>query len=177
MLGCQPSRGAKDQIAGRGFRCYSELSSNRTALGRPLAVLTFGRHAMKFPNLLNVKIDFEKIVNQALTTLVVGAFVGACVIVWRGATTVDTKVSATETRLETVINQLSDKLATYELQIQSITNQLATFTKVLADAPLANRLVATNAVKEILQGTLTQRIPFSVEQKARSRDIYEQLKK
>lgn len=39
-----------------------------------------------------MKIDFGKIVTNALSTLVAAVFVGACVIVWREATTVQDKI-------------------------------------------------------------------------------------
>lgn len=82
--------------------------------------------------------------------------VGACVIVWKGATSVDTKVNATETKLEGLIQQLSEKLAAYEIQMGTITNQLSKIAAQTASHP-------------------SPAPAFGVEQKARSADIYQQL--
>ena len=71
-----------------------------------------------------MKIDFEKVVTQAVTTLVVGVFMGAAVIVWRGATSVDTKVQQTRSDMQHLINTLSDQLSAYQSQLTSFSNQL-----------------------------------------------------
>jgi hypothetical protein len=50
-----------------------------------------------------MKIEWEKILTNAISALVTMIFVGACVVVWQGATTVDTKVQkATENTKSTI---------------------------------------------------------------------------
>lgn len=71
-----------------------------------------------------MKIDFNKIVTQAITALVVAVFLGAATIVWKGATSVDDKVQNTRDDLQHLITSLSDKLAGYEIQLTSFSNQL-----------------------------------------------------
>lgn len=66
-----------------------------------------------------MKIDFEKIITQAITAVVVGVFYGACLIVWRGATTVGDRVSQSEQKILRIMEVTSDQLA----QFQSETNE------------------------------------------------------
>ena len=70
-------------------------------------------------------INFRKIVENVISYLVTGVFVGACVIVWRGATTVDERVHATEKSIQVLIDNLSAKLSSYEIQLIQQSNQLA----------------------------------------------------
>jgi hypothetical protein len=71
-----------------------------------------------------MNIEWNKIVGNAISALVVAVFVGAAAIVWRGATTVDDKVQNTREDMTHLITALSDKLAGYETQLSSLSNQL-----------------------------------------------------
>ena len=93
-----------------------------------------------------MNIDWNKIVTQAITALVVGTFMGAAAIVWKGATTVDTKVQATRDDMSHLINALSDKLAGYETQLTTISNQLAAVLKQTS-VPVAVHNPWTNALE------------------------------
>ena len=70
-------------------------------------------------------INFRKIIENVLSYLVTSVFIGACVIVWRGATTVDERVHATEKSLQVLIDNLSTKLTSYEVQLTAQSNQIA----------------------------------------------------
>jgi len=70
-------------------------------------------------------INFKKIIENVLSYLVTSVFIGACVIVWRGATTVDERVKGTEKNLQVLIDNLSAKLSSYEVQLTSQSNQIA----------------------------------------------------
>ena len=70
-------------------------------------------------------INFRKIIENVLSYLVTSVFIGACVIVWRGATTVDDRVHATEKSLQVLIDNLSAKLTSYEVQLTAQSNQIA----------------------------------------------------
>lgn len=70
-------------------------------------------------------INWKKIVENVISYLVTSVFVGACVIVWRGATTVDERVGKTEKNLQVLIENLSAKLTSYENQMEAQSNQLA----------------------------------------------------
>jgi len=126
-----------------------------------------------------MKIEWEKIVTNAVSALVVGAFMGAAAIVWRGATTVDDKVRTTETKLEFVIKQLSDKLATYEVRMNEITNQLTKVleqTKPVETPPIIPRLFGGDAHQQrLIEQQVQQQDQQRVQQRALSKDIYEQL--
>lgn len=71
------------------------------------------------------RINFMKIVENVISYLVTSVFVGACVIVWKGATTVDERVKGTEKNLQVLIDNLSTKLSVYEVQLSAQSNQLA----------------------------------------------------
>lgn len=63
-----------------------------------------------------MKIDFEKIVTQAITAVVVGVFYGACLIVWRGATTVGDRVSQSEQKILKIMEVTSEQLAQFQAE-------------------------------------------------------------
>lgn len=98
-------------------------------------------------------INFRKIVENVISYLVTGVFVGACVIVWRGATTVDARVHATEKSLQVLIDNLSAKLSSYEVQLTAQSNQLAAVyaeiqkTKLVGSGWHESWLLGTNAVR------------------------------
>jgi len=73
---------------------------------------------------MNLKVEWNKIVTNAISTLVVAVFVGAMAIVWNSAMTVDTKVQSTREDMTHLIDTLSDKLAAYEVQLTFFSNQL-----------------------------------------------------
>lgn len=70
-------------------------------------------------------INFKKIIENVLSYLVTSVFLGACVIVWKGATTVDERVKGTEKNLQVLIDNLSSKLSVYEVQLIAQSNQMA----------------------------------------------------
>lgn len=137
---------------------------------------------------MKLEINWNEVVTKAVTAVVVGAFAGACIIVWRGATSVDDKVKTTENKLEFVIKKLSDKLAIYELRMNEMTNQLAMLleqTKPEEPLPVPPVAVAAPPPPPVAAPTLPPTLapqaapqaapPFSVEQRALSKDIYEQF--
>jgi len=69
--------------------------------------------------------NYRKVIENTVTLLVTSVFVGACAIVWNGATTVNEKVGLTEKNLQVLINNLSEQLSKYEAQLIVQSNQLA----------------------------------------------------
>ena len=129
-------------------------------------------------------IEWNKIVGNAISALVVAVFLGAATIVWKGATSVDDKVSATREDMTHLISALSDKLGGYEVQITSLSNQLAIIIKQqqanrnvepLAGAP--RNPVATLVVPQKFPSAEVDGASRSVQQKAYSQDIMRQLKR
>ena len=113
----------------------------------------------------HMAIEWDKVVTQAVSTIVTAAFVGACVIVWRGATTVDAKVQKNRDDIDRIIDQLSDKLATYQVHMLAISNQI-------------DRVIKFQAISTPMMSA--PRLPMienDVQQKAYRQDIYQQLKK
>jgi hypothetical protein len=82
---------------------------------------------------MNLKVEWSKIITNAISTLVVAVFVGAGAIVWEGATSVDAKVQTNKENMTFLIEALSDKLATYEVQMSSLSNQLAVIIRNQSD--------------------------------------------
>lgn len=113
-----------------------------------------------------MKIEFDRIVTNAVSAIVVAVVMGAAAIVWRGATTVDSKVRETRADMEHLITSLSDKLGAYQVQLTTISNQLNDVLKH-----------QTNRVARVAATAQAEEADRSVQQKAYSRDIYQQLKK
>jgi uncharacterized protein YlxW (UPF0749 family) len=111
-------------------------------------------------------IDYGKIVTNAISALVCAVFLGAMAIVWRGATTVDEKVQRNRQDLEHLVDQLSDKLASYQVQLTSISNQLHELRKEPSRSPAQ---APVHALEDAEQRALRQG--------AIRTDIYNQLKK
>ena len=118
-----------------------------------------------------MKIEWDKVITQAITTLVVAIFLGAATIVWKGATSVDTKVQNTREDLQHLITALSDKLGGYEVQLTSLSNQLET---VIINQ---SNLVSDNSVKNLpIQRTWYKSDNEKlIQQKAYSQDVLKQL--
>jgi hypothetical protein len=73
---------------------------------------------------MNINVEWNKIVTNSISALVVTTFLGAAAIVWRGATTVDEKVSANRADIEHLIEALSDRLSEYHMSHNQITNAI-----------------------------------------------------
>ncbi len=99
-------------------------------------------------------INWNSIVTNAISTLVAAVFVGAAIIVWTAATTIDEKIStATEdikTAQGTLLNtqqnlQASQKTMTEEIaslyaDIRKLRSQLDSHDEVLRNAPIATSI-------------------------------------
>jgi hypothetical protein len=129
-----------------------------------------------------MKIDWDKIVTQAITALVVAVFLGAATIVWKGATSVDDKVQSTREDMQHLITSLSDKMAGYEIQLTSLSNQLMTVShnqsNILAafQRPVGGDLRNSPSPK-IVTTTNTPNDINVLQQKVFSQDIMKQLKR
>lgn len=117
-------------------------------------------------------IEWPKIVTNAVSAVVVMVFVGACTIVWRGATSVDSKVNDTKATLQQLITQLSDKLAAYEVQLTKQNEALAGLQTAMAAVQRASTSKVAVALAPMAKPTNWS---DSLEVKALSKDIYQQL--
>jgi len=61
-----------------------------------------------------MKIDFGKVITNALSVLVSAVFIGAAAIVWTGATTVNDKVNESKVELKSAIEVLTGRIAILE---------------------------------------------------------------
>ena len=67
-----------------------------------------------------MKIDWEKIVTNAISSLITMVFIGACVIVWQGATTVDTKVKAASENTKATIDYVQELVIVLQDELTQI---------------------------------------------------------
>ena len=88
-----------------------------------------------------MEIDYGKIVTNALSTLVAAVFVGAAVIVWNAATSVDERISLAnkdilnqQAALKATQETIVPKLVAIKYQIGEIENQLKSMNKILAES-------------------------------------------
>lgn len=143
-----------------------------------------------------MNISLPKVVENSLTLVVTSVFIGACTIVWQGATTVGDKVSATENSLQHLIDNLSTKLAAYEIQLVAQSNQLAAISEQLK-TPEPNITANVDEPRTDPDPPITQIAPIEsgpinnnsgqratrrqqveqMEQRALKDDIYKSLKK
>jgi len=76
-----------------------------------------------------MNIDFEKVVTNAVSALVATVFVGAAVVVWNAATTIDSRIDNANAGLEvanTMLNkQQAALLATQDTIVEQITENSA----------------------------------------------------
>ena len=114
-------------------------------------------------------INFRKIIENVISYLVTSVFVGACVIVWRGATTVDERVGKTEKNFQALIENLSAKLSSYETQLEGQSNQLVTVC-----AELKNLKPAVPPTAKFTPPTMVEKEYMN---RARQQDISQQLLK
>jgi len=129
-----------------------------------------------------MNISLPKVVENCLTLVVTSVFIGACTVVWQGATTVGDKVSATEKSLQGLIDNLSTKLASYEIQLVAQSNQLASISAQLksremgvAPEPLPRPTADPMQDEEGSTPRRDQQRAF--EQQMLKDDIYKSLKK
>lgn len=130
---------------------------------------------------MNIKVEWNKIVVNTLSILVGAIIIGAATIVWNGATSVDEKVKETKKDVTFLIDTLSEKLARYEVQIESQSNQLMEVSNALK---ALNQTLALPEARPPAQPTTTIRTPpepkpdfRQMEQISRGVDIQKQLKR
>ena len=90
-----------------------------------------------------MKIDYGKIVTNALSTLVAAVFVGAAVIVWSAATSIDERIQLANkdiTKQQASIKATQEiivpELTGIKVQIEQIDSQLKSINKLLAESHL-----------------------------------------
>lgn len=65
-----------------------------------------------------VKINWDEVLTQAVTALVVATFIGAAAIVWTGATTVTDKVKGSEDKVLGLIKITSEEMAKTQAELR-----------------------------------------------------------
>jgi len=75
--------------------------------------------------------DWKKITETAVQALIVSIVLGACTIVWKGATTVSDKVNASEKGLKATINVVDGAVADLNKRVQNTENKLDEIIKLL----------------------------------------------
>ena len=90
-----------------------------------------------------MRIDVDKIINNVITTLVTAIVIGACVIVWNGATSVDKKVTAATTTINQTVEYTKKAVETVESELLLIKAQNSNLVESVnrLQAGLANQIV------------------------------------
>ncbi len=89
-------------------------------------------------------IDFGKIVTNALSALVATVFVGAAVIVWNAATTIDERIEDSNAGMRATQESLIPKLADVRTKVYEIENQLRSLNKILSETEPTSGKVTFN---------------------------------
>lgn len=80
-----------------------------------------------------MKINWEQIVTNTISALITGVFIGACLIVWNGATSVDKKVTDATKTLEETVNYTKKAVEVLQEEIITIKDQNALMVKYIED--------------------------------------------
>ena len=73
---------------------------------------------------MSMKLDWNKIVSNAVTVLVASVFVGAAVKLWSGVETIDERISDNLTSIRATQNVLAPKVDAIEDELEAITQLL-----------------------------------------------------
>lgn len=122
---------------------------------------------------MNLKIEWQKIVVNAMSVFVAAIILGAAGIVWQRAMSVDEKVQESEKSQQHLVDALSQKLASYEVQLTAMSNQLSTVIKNQNDLLIASRNNAP--VGKSFSLSPPNKAEDITQTKARSIDIRQQL--
>lgn len=127
---------------------------------------------------MNIRAEWNKIVVNALSVLVATIIVGAGAIVWDRASSVDTKVQATEETLKKLVENLSEKLSVYEVQMITMSNQLSVIThnqtKLIQHA---NSVGMPTAGFVPPQSVIPDKEKLDLQQKVQKNDMIQQFKR
>ena len=86
---------------------------------------------------MNMKLDWNKIVSNAVTVLVASVFVGAAVKLWSGVETIDERISDNLTSIRATQNVLAPKVDKIEDELEKLTQLLLDEYPEEAVTPLA----------------------------------------
>ena len=95
-------------------------------------------------------IDFGKIVTNALSALVATVFVGAAVIVWNAATTIDERIENASAGMKATQESLIPELADVKTKVYDIENQLKSIITILAETEPTSGKVTFNPDKPFI---------------------------
>ena len=128
---------------------------------------------------MNLQIEWQKIVINAMSVFVAAIILGAAGIVWERAMSVDDKVQKSEASMSHLVDTLSDKLASYEIQLANQSNQLAAVIKNQTELIHASKPIVGSSMGNLLSAPVpVKAIPekdAAVQTKAQSLDIRQQL--
>lgn len=99
-------------------------------------------------------INWNSVVTNAVSTLVAAVFVGAAIIVWDAATTIDTKIEAatnnigktqgkldmTQQDLQASQKTMADEIASLHVEIKKLSSQLSSHEEILRTRQTTNNM-------------------------------------
>jgi len=129
---------------------------------------------------MNLNLEWNKIVINAMSVFVAAIILGAAGIVWERAMSVDEKVRNSAASINHLVDSLSDKLASYEVQLAAQSNQLAAVIKNQTDLIAATRNQTSPTLGNLLLPTPVapvreDKANTQLRTKAQALDIRQQL--
>lgn len=119
-----------------------------------------------------LNIDFGKIVTNALSALVATVFVGAAVIVWNEATSIDKKIEAAngeiqtqQIKLEATQTTVVEEIAGLKQRIKILESQAKSLSKVLAQAERTKGLVVFKSNEPFVLDEFKTQLPPDIYKK------------
>jgi hypothetical protein len=100
-----------------------------------------------------MSIDFGKIVTNALSALVATVFVGAAVIVWNAATTIDKRIENANAGMKATQESLIPQVVDIKTKVYEIENQLKSINKILAETEPTSEKVTFNPDRPFILDT------------------------
>lgn len=124
---------------------------------------------------MSLEIEWNKVLTQAVTTVVVGVFASACVIVWKGATTVGDRVSESEAKIVHLINGVSDEFSKAQAETKKELSQLRIDMSNSLHTPVVYGPPTLQQMQETEKATAALENSFNIEQKAIKADLIDKL--
>ena len=109
---------------------------------------------------MSMKLDWNKIVSNAVTVLVASVFLGAAVKLWSGVETIDERISDNLTSIRATQNVLAPKVDKIEDEIEKLTQLLLDEKAEETEAPLVSppTVLRPRTIDMIDQDYLEQKI-------------------
>ena len=129
-----------------------------------------------------MRIDFGKIVTNSLSALVAAVFVGAAAIVWKGATSIDDKITKAnknilkqQAALKATQETIVPGLAKITTKMHELESQLRSMNKILAESEHLREKISFDPDKAFVLDNFRMKKPAAELQRIEQHRITEQI--